>query len=76
MVMRDTGLEGAVKKAEEIRTKLMESEFEADGNTLKCTMSFGCAVFEPSKTIEENVSAADEKLYTAKETGRNKVCWE
>lgn len=76
LVMRDTGLEGAVKKAEEIRTKLMESEFEADGNTLKCTMSFGCAVFEPSKTIEENVSAADEKLYTAKETGRNKVCWE
>ena len=76
MVMRDTGLEGAVKKAEEIRTKFMESEFEADGNTLKCTMSFGCAVFEPSKTIEENVSAADEKLYTAKETGRNKVCWE
>ena len=76
MVMRDTDLEGAVKKAEEIRTKFMESGIEADGNILKCTMSFGCAVFEPSKAIEENVSAADEKLYTAKETGRNKVCWE
>ena len=76
MVLRDTDLEGAVKKAEEIRVKLMESDIEADGNTLKCTLSFGCAIFDPAKSIEDNVSAADEKLYTAKETGRNKVCWE
>lgn len=76
MVMRDTDLEGAVKKAEEIRVKLMNSDIEADGNTLKCTLSFGCARFDPDKSIEENISQADERLYTAKETGRNKVCWE
>lgn len=64
-----------VKKAEEIRVKLMESDTDADGNTIRCTLSFGCALFDPSKTIEENVSSADEKLYTAKETGRNKVCY-
>ena len=76
MIMRDTDLEGAVKKAEEIRVKLMNSDIEADGNTLKCTLSFGCARFDPDKSIEENISQADERLYTAKETGRNKVCWE
>ena len=76
MVMRDTDLEGAVKKAEEIRLKLQGSEIVADGNRLNCTMSFGCSLFEPSKSIEENISNADERLYTAKETGRNKVCWE
>ncbi|MCR5384626.1 MAG: diguanylate cyclase [Saccharofermentans sp.] len=74
MVMRDSDIEGAVKKAEEIRIKLMDSEIEADGNTIRCTMSFGCNSFDPARTIEDNVSAADEKLYTAKETGRNKVC--
>ena len=74
MVMRDTDLEGAAKKAEEIRLKLMDSDIEADGNTLRCTMSFGCILFDPAKAIEENVSAADEKLYNAKETGRNRVC--
>ena len=74
MVMRDADIEGAVKKAEEIRIKLMDSEIEADGNTIRCTMSFGCTSFDPARTIEDNVSAADEKLYTAKETGRNKVC--
>ena len=75
MVMRDTNLDGAVRKAEEIREKLMESDIEADGNTIRCTMSFGCELFDPSKTIEENISAADGKLYTAKESGRNRVCW-
>jgi len=76
MVMRDTDLEGIVKRAEEIRVKLMESDIEADGNTIRCTMSFGCSLFDPSKSIEENISIADERLYTAKETGRNKVCFE
>ncbi len=76
MVMRDTDLDGAVRKADEIRLKLMDSDIEADGNTIRCTLSFGCALFDPSKSIEENISKADEKLYTAKETGRNKVCWE
>lgn len=76
MVMRDKDLEAAVKKAEEMRLKLMESDINADGNIIRCTMSFGCALYDHSKTIEENISAADERLYTAKETGRNRVCWE
>jgi PleD family two-component response regulator len=40
---------------------------------IKKTMSFGVAQFVPGKTIEDNVSIADGRLYTAKETGRNKV---
>ncbi len=75
MVMRDTTLEEAVAKAEKVRVKLMESDIDADGTTIRCTLSFGCALFDPSLTIEENISAADEKLYTAKETGRNRVCY-
>lgn len=76
MIMRDTDLEGAVQKAEAIRTKLMLSDITADKNTLHCTLSFGCACFDPAKSIEDNVSAADARLYTAKETGRNRVCWQ
>ena len=76
MIMCDADLDAAVQKAEEIRVKLMGSEIMADGNKLNCTMSFGCAVFDPLKTIEENVSVADERLYKAKETGRNKVCFD
>ena len=73
MVMRDTDLDGAAAKAEQIRVKLMESDIEADGNTIRCTMSFGCNLFDPKKTIEENISVADGRLYLAKEGGRNRV---
>lgn len=75
MIMRDTDLEGAVQKAEGIRVKLMESDIDADGTTIRCTLSFGCSLFDTDLSIEENVSAADEKLYTAKESGRNRVCY-
>ena len=73
MVMRDADLAYAAQKAEEIRVKLMESDIDADGTTIRCTLSFGCALFDPNKSIEENISTADQRLYTAKETGRNKV---
>ena len=30
-------------------SKLMDCDIEADGNTIRCTMSFGCKFFDPSK---------------------------
>ena len=36
-------------------------------------MSFGVTSIDPSISIEENIKAADEKLYAAKEGGRNRV---
>ena len=76
MVLRDTDLEGAAAKAEEIRLKLMNSDIDADGTMIRCTLSFGVALFDPKKSIEDNISVADGRLYTAKETGRNRVCKE
>jgi diguanylate cyclase (GGDEF)-like protein len=75
MMMPDTDLEACVEKAEKIRISIMESSIEADGNTINVTMSFGCRLFDPEISIEENISKADEHLYTAKETGRNKVIY-
>ena len=76
MIMTDTALEEAVAKAEELRKKVEESDFPADGNTIHCTLSFGVRQFDPSMTIEENISVADGHLYTAKETGRNRVIYQ
>jgi len=36
-------------------------------------MSFGCAEFSSALSLEDNVKIADERLYRAKRTGRNKV---
>lgn len=73
MIMPDTELEKAVEMAEKVRVKLMNSPCNAQGNVIDLTMSFGCRQFDKSLSIEENISMADEHLYTAKETGRNKV---
>ena len=73
MMMPNTNPEECVAKAEKIREKVMKSTIEADGNEIKVTVSFGCRAFDKNISIEENISKADEHLYTAKETGRNKV---
>ncbi len=73
ILMPDTTLEEATAKAEKLRKTIEASEFPADGVMIKKTMSFGVAQFVPGKSIEDNVSIADGRLYTAKETGRNKV---
>jgi diguanylate cyclase (GGDEF)-like protein len=75
MMMPDTDLEACVEKAEKIRISIMESSIDADGNTINVTMSFGCRLFDPNISIEENISKADEHLYTAKESGRNRVIY-
>ena len=54
----------------------MNSTIDADGNTINVTMSFGVRQFDKDMSIEDNISKADEHLYTAKETGRNRVVFE
>ena len=73
ILMPDTDLEQATAKAEKLRKTIEASDFPADGIFIKKTMSFGVAQFVAGKSIEDNVSIADGRLYTAKETGRNKV---
>jgi diguanylate cyclase (GGDEF)-like protein len=73
MIMTDTDIKGCADKAETLRKTIEASECIADGNLIKHTMSFGVTEFDPNKTIEENISVADEKLYRAKEGGRNQV---
>ncbi len=73
MLMPDTTLEESVQIAEKLRVKIMNSVCEAEGNMINLTLSFGCHQFDPSKTIEDNISVADGHLYTAKESGRNRV---
>lgn len=59
--------------AENIRYTIEQSECISDNITIKVTMSFGIKEFEHNKTLEENLKIADEKLYEAKKTGRNKI---
>lgn len=73
MIMCDKTLEECRARAEDIRLQVMDTDFDTGEELIKKTVSFGCALFDPNKTIEDNIDAADDKLYIAKESGRNRV---
>lgn len=64
--------EDVVYKAEEIRKKVSELTF-THPSALKVTISSGVATFESDQDLASLVKRADQALYAAKETGRNKV---
>ncbi len=64
--------EQAKKKAEQIRGEVEQMTFENPAE-LKITISIGVAEFEEGKTFEDMVKHADEALYKAKDSGRNRV---
>jgi diguanylate cyclase (GGDEF)-like protein len=76
VLLPKTTLKGALKIAEQIRVNMENSEIPCiDGTITKVTISIGVNSIVPSMndTIEKFISAADEALYSAKRTSRNKV---
>ena len=73
IVLKDVGLDGAVEIAERIRRAAEASSCLFDGQEIRATMSFGCSELDRAHSIDENIKVADERLYRAKETGRNRV---
>jgi polar amino acid transport system substrate-binding protein len=65
-----TALDGAVKLAEKLRSKIENHDFSEPE---KVTTSFGVAAFQSSDNTITLVNRADEALYRAKAGGRNQV---
>jgi diguanylate cyclase (GGDEF)-like protein len=61
--------------AEEIRVELENAGLERDAVPLKPTISIGVASFPDDGTdLIQVIAAADEALYRAKASGKNRVC--
>ncbi len=76
LILPGTVLDAAVTFAERLRAAVEEHVFDlGNGDTLKRTMSCGVAAW-PHPLIQNQeglIRTADEALYVAKETGRNRV---
>lgn len=74
LVMPFTDLDGGFAIAERLRNRIKEIRLRVGGKQLSVTCSFGVAQYEPGESIERFVDRADEALYAAKESGRDRVC--
>ena len=75
LILPGTVLDAAVTFAERLREKVESHTFLYEGGSLTRTMSCGVAGSPHPKVKDQEalVRAADEALYVAKETGRNRV---
>ena len=75
MILPEIDLKGARLLSEKVRLLVSKQHFTFDKTHIPVTMSLGIAVLKPEhREAAELVRAADERLYEAKTTGRNRVC--
>jgi two-component system cell cycle response regulator len=75
IVLPETALEGAAALAENLRSRVAEHTFVFQGERIAVTISIGCALLTDDRTATDLIQRADEKLYEAKRSGRNRVCF-
>ncbi len=74
LILPETAIEGAVLTAERIREVIARRKMNVDGKDLSVTVSIGVASFpEDADDREMLIERADNALYSAKKSGRNKV---
>jgi diguanylate cyclase (GGDEF)-like protein len=69
----DTDKEQAMALAERVRQTMDHSEIEINGDHIRMTASIGGATFHEHMAIEDLFRVADEAMYRAKHSGKNRV---
>lgn len=73
IILPDTDAEQALHMAERLRQVVEVTETEHEGVRIKYTVSVGVAQMRADMDIEKIMKEADNALYVAKKTGRNRV---
>jgi diguanylate cyclase (GGDEF)-like protein/PAS domain S-box-containing protein len=74
LVMPKMAEDGAVNRAEDLRTRIASAPVTFGDSAIPVTASFGVAVFpRDGRTSDQLIAASDRALYAAKAAGRNRV---
>jgi diguanylate cyclase (GGDEF)-like protein len=74
VLLPEIGLDGALITAEKVRSIVQASPLKHEQEQIRCTVSLGVAMLGTVEgTPEDLYKRADERLYEAKQAGRNRV---
>ncbi len=73
ILLPEIGLDGGRLTAEKVRRIVETTPFRHEQQVIPCTVSLGVAVLGGNETAEGLYKRADERLYEAKQQGRNRV---
>lgn len=73
LMLPETSVEEAVALAERVRIGVEKIDFSDIGPDVFVTVSIGISEFQPGESISQTVARADQALYQAKSSGRNRV---
>lgn len=76
VLLPETDLKDAKSVAEKIRQAVEEKPFKSGSNPVRITVSCGVATFQKGDGRKAPFERADEALYLAKRSGRNRCCTE
>ncbi len=73
IILPGSDLEMASTVAERVRESIEKCPVKFQNNVIDVTMSLGVAEWFPDETLEQLINRADQALYEAKRSGRNRV---
>lgn len=73
IVLPETALAEALAISERLRASILSMAVDVSGTQVTVTASFGLAEFRADEDVRETLKRADDALYRAKDTGRNRV---
>ncbi|XKH01136.1 sensor domain-containing diguanylate cyclase [Marinobacter nauticus] len=75
MLLPETSEQEAFKVVERFRQRVEQLAVRDRSNVVRCTISAGITARGPAcPTLKQAIDSADEKLYQAKNQGRNRIC--
>jgi diguanylate cyclase (GGDEF)-like protein len=74
-ILPKTDIDGARTYAESIRVAVEKTKFIYKETRIEVTVSAGCAERKSTKSLKELIKTSDERLFKAKQSGRNRVFW-
>lgn len=76
VILPDSDPTAALQVAERVRRVIAETPLQIAGGPLSLTVSLGIATssIDHPRSAEQIIQEADQQLYRAKQTGRNRVC--